>query len=168
VLSRKENRCVLTYLWYTSHSTDLISLFMCFGKVLRNLTAYQMMRLRWGASQVPAKRAEQALPLSNLVAQISHWTFPAAQDLSSSIQTTDPPLGRYLGGDRYLSSSCQSCIVMTIKAIPSHSQAQACSSGRCRAVEKCNRVRVPFPVSLPVFSTVVFTIVAFPTHPAHG
>jgi hypothetical protein len=26
----------------------------CFGTVLRNLTAYQMMRLRWGASQVPA------------------------------------------------------------------------------------------------------------------
>jgi hypothetical protein len=64
----------------------------CFGTVLRNLTAYQMMRLRWGASRVPAKSAEQAFPLSNLGAQISHWTFSASQDLVSSIQTTDPPV----------------------------------------------------------------------------
>jgi hypothetical protein len=91
VLSRQENRCVLIYLWYMSHSTDLILLFGVLEMVLRNLTAYQMMRLRWGASQVPAKRAEQAFPLSNMGAQISHWTFPAPQDLSSSIQTTDPP-----------------------------------------------------------------------------
>jgi hypothetical protein len=63
----------------------------CFGTVLRNLTSYQMMRIRWGASQVPAKRAEQAFPLPNLGAQVSHWTFPTPQDLSSSIQKTDPP-----------------------------------------------------------------------------
>jgi hypothetical protein len=69
----------------------------CFGTVLRNLTSYQMMRLRWGASQVPAKHAEQAFPLPNMGAQISHWTFSAPQDFSSSIQTTDP-LGRYLRG----------------------------------------------------------------------
>jgi hypothetical protein len=74
---------------------DLASWY--FGTVLRNLIAYQMIRLRWGASQVPAKRAEQAFPLSNLGAQMSHWTFPAPQDLSSSIQTTDP-LGIYLMG----------------------------------------------------------------------
>jgi hypothetical protein len=65
--------------------------FWCFGTVLRNLTAYQMMRLRGGASQVPAKRAEQAFPLSNLGDRISHWTFPAPQDISSYIHTTDPP-----------------------------------------------------------------------------
>jgi hypothetical protein len=69
----------------------------CFGTVLRNLTTYQMMRLGWGESQVTSKRAEQAFPLSNLGAQISHWTFPAPQDLSSSIQTT-APLGKYLRG----------------------------------------------------------------------
>jgi hypothetical protein len=69
----------------------------CFGMVLRNLTAYQMMRLRWGASQVPAKRAEQAFPLPNLGAQISHWTFPAPQDLLSSIQTKES-LGIYMMG----------------------------------------------------------------------
>jgi hypothetical protein len=80
-----------------SHSKYLILLFSVLETVLRNLTAYQMMRLRWGASQVPAKRAEKIFPLSNLGAQISHSTFPAPQDLLSSIQTTDP-LGRYPGG----------------------------------------------------------------------
>jgi hypothetical protein len=74
-----------------SYSKDLILLLGVFGTVLRNLTSYQMMRLRWGASQVPAKRAEQAFYLLNLVAQVSHWTFPAPQDISSSIQTPAPP-----------------------------------------------------------------------------
>jgi hypothetical protein len=33
-----------------------------FGKVLRNLTVYQMMRLRWGASQVPANARNRSSP----------------------------------------------------------------------------------------------------------
>jgi hypothetical protein len=97
VLSRQENRCALTYLWYIRYSKDLILLLGVFGTVLRNLTAYQMMRLRWGSSQVPARCAEQAFSLPNLGSQVSHWTFPAPQDLLSSIQTPDP-LGRYLRG----------------------------------------------------------------------
>jgi hypothetical protein len=55
VLSRQENRCVLTYVWYMSHSKDLILLFGVSETVLRNLTAYHMTRLIWGASHVPAK-----------------------------------------------------------------------------------------------------------------
>jgi hypothetical protein len=77
VLSRQENRCVLTYLWYMRYSKDLILLLGVFGTVPRDLTAYQMMRLRWGAPQVPAKRAEQAFSLLNMGAHVSHWTFPA-------------------------------------------------------------------------------------------
>jgi hypothetical protein len=66
---------------YLSLVHEVIKIFdlasWCFGTVLRNLTTYQMRRLRWGASQVPAKRAEQAFSLPNLGAQVSHWTFPA-------------------------------------------------------------------------------------------
>jgi hypothetical protein len=91
VLSRQENRCVLTYLWYMMYSKYLILLLGVFVTVLRNLTAYQMMRLILGASQVPAKSSEQAFSLLNLGYQVSHWTFPDPQDLSSSIQTTEPP-----------------------------------------------------------------------------
>jgi hypothetical protein len=58
VLSRQENRCVLTYLWYTNHSKDLILIFGVLETVLRNLIDYQMIRLIWVASQVPAKRVE--------------------------------------------------------------------------------------------------------------
>jgi hypothetical protein len=87
--------CYLSLVHELLKRFDLAS--WCFGTVLRNFTAYQMMRLIWGASQVPAKRTEQAFPLSNLGAQISHWTFPRPQDLLSSIQTTDP-LGIYLRG----------------------------------------------------------------------
>jgi hypothetical protein len=57
VLSRQENRCFLTYLWYMSYSKDLISLLGIFVTVSRDLIAYQMTRLRWGAPQVPAKSA---------------------------------------------------------------------------------------------------------------
>jgi hypothetical protein len=79
------------------YSNDLILLLGVFVTVPRDLTAYHMMRLRWGAPQVPAKSEEQAFSLLNLGAQVSHWTFPAPQDLLSSIQTLDP-LGRYLRG----------------------------------------------------------------------
>jgi hypothetical protein len=53
VLSRKENRCVLTYLWHMCYSKYLIYL-LDVGTILRKLTAYQLIMLRWGASQVPA------------------------------------------------------------------------------------------------------------------
>jgi hypothetical protein len=69
--------CVLTYIWYMMYSKDLILLLGVFVTVPRDLTAYQMMRLRWGAPQVPAKSAEQAFSLLNMGAQVSHWTFPA-------------------------------------------------------------------------------------------
>jgi hypothetical protein len=97
VLSRQENRCVITYIWYMRYSKYLIFLLGVFGTVLRNLTAYQTMRLRWGASQVSTKRAGQAFSLLNLVAQVSHWTFPAPKIfcLLSRLRT---PLGRYLWG----------------------------------------------------------------------
>jgi hypothetical protein len=91
VLSRQENRYALTYLWYMVYSKDLILLLGVFGTVPRDLTAYQMMMLRWGAPQVPAKRAEQAFSLLNLGDKVFHWTFPAPQYLSSYIQTSDPP-----------------------------------------------------------------------------
>jgi hypothetical protein len=66
VLSRQENRCVLPYLWYMRYSKDLILLLGVFVMVPRDLTAYQMMRLRWGAPQIPAKSADQAFSLLNL------------------------------------------------------------------------------------------------------
>jgi hypothetical protein len=91
VLSRQENRCVLTYIWYMRYLKDLILLLGVFVTVPRDLTAYQMMRLGWVAPQVPAKSAEQAFSLLNLGSQVSHWTFPAPQDLSSSIHTSEPP-----------------------------------------------------------------------------
>jgi hypothetical protein len=97
VLSRQENRCVLTYIRYMINSKYLILLLGVFVTVPRDLTSYQMMRLRWGAPRVPAKSAEQAFSLLNLGSQVSHWTFPAPLYLSSCIQTSDP-LGRYLRG----------------------------------------------------------------------
>jgi hypothetical protein len=36
--------------------------FWCFGTVLRNLTAYQMIRLRWGASQVDVNARNRVSP----------------------------------------------------------------------------------------------------------
>jgi hypothetical protein len=36
--------------------------FWCFGTVLINLTAYQMMRIRWGESQVPAHVRNRSSP----------------------------------------------------------------------------------------------------------
>jgi hypothetical protein len=59
MLSRQENRCVLTFEVLTRF--DLAS--CCFGTVLRDLTAYKIMILRWGASQVPAKTCEGGLLL---------------------------------------------------------------------------------------------------------
>jgi hypothetical protein len=53
--------------YYLSLEYDSLKRFdlasCCFGTVLRNLTAYQTMRLRWGASQVPTKTRGTGLPL---------------------------------------------------------------------------------------------------------
>jgi hypothetical protein len=61
VLSRQENRCVLTYLWYMSHSKDLISLFGVLERCSET-SAYQMIRLRWSASQVPVNVRNRSSP----------------------------------------------------------------------------------------------------------
>jgi hypothetical protein len=58
---------ICSYLYLVNDSLKRFDLASCcFGMALRNLTAYQMMRLRWGASQVSARQAEQAFPLSNM------------------------------------------------------------------------------------------------------
>jgi hypothetical protein len=53
VLVTQEDRFVLTYLWYMLYSKDLISP-LGVKTVLRNLTIYQMIRPKWGSSQIPA------------------------------------------------------------------------------------------------------------------
>jgi hypothetical protein len=77
VLSRQENRCVLTYLWYMCYSKDLISL-LGVGTVLRNLTAYQMIRLRWGASQVPgtAQNRPSPYPICGVMSSLGASNLP--------------------------------------------------------------------------------------------
>jgi hypothetical protein len=90
VLSRQENRCVLTYLWYMSHSKDLISLLV-FWNGAQKPHSLSDDEAKMGCITSTCKRVEQVFPLSNLGAKISHWTFPAPPDLLSSIQTTDPP-----------------------------------------------------------------------------
>jgi hypothetical protein len=90
-----------SYLYLVRESLQRFDLNVwCFGTVLRNLTAYQMIRLIWGGCITSTcKRADQVFPLSNLGAQISHWTFqpPPIFRLLSRIRT---PLGIYLGGGR--------------------------------------------------------------------
>jgi hypothetical protein len=53
-------------------------------------------------------------------------------------------------------------------SLSSSNSEQACSSGRCRIVDGStnvgfNSLRLPW-----VFTTVVLTVVAFPTHPPYG
>jgi hypothetical protein len=91
MLSRLENRCVLTYLWHMSHSKDLILLLVVFVNGPQKPHSLSEDKDKMGYNTSTCKRAEQVFPLSNLGAQISHWTFPASPDISSSIQTTDPP-----------------------------------------------------------------------------
>jgi hypothetical protein len=59
------------------------------GTLLRNPTAYQMIRLRWGASQVPvnARNMPSPYPLWGLKSLIGPYSLPY---ISSSFQTTDP------------------------------------------------------------------------------
>jgi hypothetical protein len=70
--------------------------FWCFGTVLRNHSLSDD-KAKMGCITSTCKRAGQAFPLSNLGAQISHWTFqpPPIFHLLSRLRT---PLGRYLGG----------------------------------------------------------------------
>jgi hypothetical protein len=90
---------VCSYLSLVHDSLKIFDLaFWCFGTVLRNLILSDD-KAKMGCITGTCKRVEQVFPLSNMGAQISHWTFPAYPDISSSIQTTDP-LGRYLGGGR--------------------------------------------------------------------
>jgi hypothetical protein len=76
--------------------------FWCFGTVLRNLTSYQMMRLRWGASQVPANARNRSSPhpIWGLKSFILPFQPPHIFRLLSRLRT---PLGRYLGGVALLS-----------------------------------------------------------------
>jgi hypothetical protein len=71
--------------------------FWCFGTVLRNLTAYQMIRLRWGASQVPvnAQSRSSPYPIWGLKCLVGPFQPPQIFLLLSRLRT---PLGRYLGG----------------------------------------------------------------------
>jgi hypothetical protein len=60
-LKARKQMCCYLYLVHESLKR-LDTAFWCFGTVLRNLTAYQMMRLRWGASQVPANARNRSSP----------------------------------------------------------------------------------------------------------
>jgi hypothetical protein len=75
--------------------------FWCFETVLRNLTAYQMMRLRWGASQVPvnARNRSSHYPIWGIKSLIGPFPTPQIFRLLSRLRT---PLGRYLGGGGYV------------------------------------------------------------------
>jgi hypothetical protein len=71
--------------------------FWCFGAVIRNLTAYQMIRLRWGASQVPvnARNRSSPYPVWGLKSLMRPFQPPPIFRLLSILRTL---LGRYLGG----------------------------------------------------------------------
>jgi hypothetical protein len=76
----------------------------CFGTVLNNLTAYQMIRLRWGASEVPvnARNRSSPYPIWGLKSLIGPFQPPQIFRLLSRLQT---PLVRYLGGAGRVGSS---------------------------------------------------------------
>jgi hypothetical protein len=58
--ARKQIRSYLSLVHESLQRFDLA--FWCFGMVLRNLTAYQMIRLIWGASQVPVNARNRSSP----------------------------------------------------------------------------------------------------------
>jgi hypothetical protein len=64
--------------------------FWCFGTLLKHLTAYQTIRLRWGAAQVPVNARNRSSPYPIWGVQIS-LDLPVSPDLSSSIHTTETP-----------------------------------------------------------------------------
>jgi hypothetical protein len=69
----------------------------CFGTVLINLTTFQMIRLTWGTSQVPANARNRSspYPIWGLKYIIGPFQPPQISCLLSRLRT---PLGRYLGG----------------------------------------------------------------------
>jgi hypothetical protein len=83
------NICVLTYLWYMCYSKDLISL-LSVGTMLIDLTAYQMIRPRWGASQVSAS-AWNSPPLTQSGGSGLPLEPPASPNISFCIQPMTPP-----------------------------------------------------------------------------
>jgi hypothetical protein len=93
--ARKQMCSYLSLVHESLQSFDLT--FWCFGMVLRNLTAYQMIRLRSGASQVPVKARNRSspYPIWGLKSLIGPFQPPQIFRLLSILRT---PLGRYLGG----------------------------------------------------------------------
>jgi hypothetical protein len=69
VLSRQENRCVLTYLWYMCYSKDLISLIGVWD-CAQKPHSLSNDQAKMGCITSTCNRAEQAFPLSNLGAQV--------------------------------------------------------------------------------------------------
>jgi hypothetical protein len=110
VLSRQENRCVLTYLWCMCHSNDLISL-LGVGTVPRNLIAYQMIRLRWGASQVTATARNMPVPYPIWGLRSSLGASSLSRSYLLSRLWT--PLGRYPGGGRIGGSPAPAKVVLS-------------------------------------------------------
>jgi hypothetical protein len=101
-IQARKQRC--SYLSLVHDSLKRFDLdFWCFGMVLRNLTAYQMIRLRWGASQVPvdARNRSSPYPICGLKSLIGPFQPPHIFRLLSRLRT---PLGRYLGGGQIDSS----------------------------------------------------------------
>jgi hypothetical protein len=103
VLSRQEIRCVLTYLWYMSHSKDFMA-FWCFWTVLRNLTAYQMIGLRWGASQVPvnARNRSSHYPIWGLKSLIGPSSLPRSFVLYPDYEPPGQTPGGWIGSSPLL------------------------------------------------------------------
>jgi hypothetical protein len=79
-----------------SYSKDLISLGGVWDCAQKPHTLADD-NAQMGCITSNCKRAERAFPLSNMGAQVSHWTFqpPHIFRFLSRLQT---PLGRYLGG----------------------------------------------------------------------
>jgi hypothetical protein len=93
--ARKQMCSYLSLVHESLQRFDLV--FWCFGTVLRNLTAYQMMRLRWVSSQVPVNAWNRSppYPIWGLKSFIGPFQPTPIFRLLSRLRT---PLGRYLGG----------------------------------------------------------------------
>jgi hypothetical protein len=88
-----------SYLSLVHESLQIFDLdFWCFGMVHRNLTSYQIIRLRWGASQVPVNARNRSFPypIWGLKSLIGPFQPPQIFCLLSRLRS---PLGRYLGWD---------------------------------------------------------------------
>jgi hypothetical protein len=93
--ARKQIRSYLSLVHESLQRFDLA--FWCFGMLLRNLTAYQMIMLKWGASQVPvnARNRSSPYPILGLKSLIGPFQPRLIFLLLPRLRTT---LGRYLGG----------------------------------------------------------------------